>query len=82
MSANKKFPWFLMIISWVLCLMFLIYAVVQRTAAIKQQELALEIAKENNLLVMRAEEAKMQAAANAEEARRALERCEQKQKKK
>jgi hypothetical protein len=89
MSSNKGPIVVITVVALLFCVMCLIYGFVQRTAAIKQQEFALEqavraikLADENKMLVQTAKEAQIQAAMSEDMARKALDLCEQKQKKK
>jgi hypothetical protein len=91
MSPNKNQTFFVVVIVILalVSLMFLVYGLVQRTAAIKQAEIAfkqtaraIQMADENEMLRKRALESEMLAAENARQAKIALDLCEQKQKKK
>jgi hypothetical protein len=89
MSSNKGPIVVITVVALLFCVMCLIYGFVQRIAAIKQQEIALEqtvraikLADENKMLVQTAQEAQVLAARREEMARKALDLCEQKQKKK
>ena len=83
----KKFYAPILIVQFVLMVMFLIYALVQRTQVIKQREIAVQaetIAQENEKRAIElqklAEMAHHQAMQQAELARQALEACEKKKK--
>jgi hypothetical protein len=90
MRSNKTNRTFFVIVitaTVVITLMLLVYALVQRTTAIKQTELAMKVMEENVRLSQLVEqvsktanEQALLAAANAEKAYEALRACQQKTK--
>lgn len=83
----RKFYTPILIVQFVLMIMFLMYALVQRTQAIKQRELA-EVMRQEALTQkmlaeqneMKAFEAQHEAMQQADLARQALDACEKKKK--